>query len=538
MDKVDFTTRSSILRVAALINVAALLLTLFFTKMGYSAEIKYIGAPGFECPECHRDISKACVLSGSIEKGDFDKLKEKIGHRTSAYKDRVLCDVLYLDSPGGSFLEAVLIMDSIHESMIITGVRKGDVCLSACAIIWLGGARPGGHSLDNPRADRRLWPGGTIGFHAPYPQLNKGDYSSEQVMKAFLGAFSLSQDLLKIYSRRRIPLWFAAKLMQPRISDFYYIDDVEAASLVGANVMVDLKSHSFPSHNERATACYNISYWSKNLSAKGKNEASFSNNESNFKTLDEYLNFFNLNYLTQLPHKYLMSIEIELNSVGLLPDKLNYNYDVSEIFQSIPSDELTARNVYQLLAQFLGPRFSYEAPGVLVYTGDRKNFKDPWRLFIGPGVVGPHDENIRDRGDICIIEERKSNESSVSFYGSDIDGYLSQWIIHLNGSLLGLPASTKLTALTQERSRSVSRHPKPSWCAKAGTVVEITICNDAELSALENEYVKVFDEKRSLNSNAAKQIARNVISARNGCGSDRSCIAAIYVRGIERLGGL
>ena len=58
-----------------------------------------------------KHAAKVCLLEGKIVAGDLDKIRRFIGTRTSAYKQEVRCDILYLNSPGGLFGESIEIME-------------------------------------------------------------------------------------------------------------------------------------------------------------------------------------------------------------------------------------------------------------------------------------------------------------------------------------------------------------------------------------------------------------------------------------------
>ena len=54
--------------------------------------------------------------------------------------------------------------------------RKADlICMSGCALIFMAGSKTD-NSGDDPRTDRILEVGGTIGFHAPYDALGQAKF--------------------------------------------------------------------------------------------------------------------------------------------------------------------------------------------------------------------------------------------------------------------------------------------------------------------------------------------------------------------------
>jgi hypothetical protein len=138
-------------------------------------------------------------------------------------------------------------------------------------------------------------------------------------------------------------------------------------------------------------------------------------------------------------------------------------------------------------------------------------------------------KSVRYLGNAGLLENRDHVD------GSGIDRMLSEWILGLNGAMVGLPPDTKLIDLPKWKSAPVKVHRRPSWCPNSQTEVELTICDDAQLSFLDMEYVDLFASVRERNAEAARQIARLVMNERNGCGNDKSCIAIAYRRAIDRL---
>lgn len=71
---------------------------------------------------------------------------------------------LCIDGPGGSYAEALLIVDALAEFRIWTVVPSQAQCLSACAVAFMGGTYVDEASL---MPLRQLMPGADLGFHAP-----------------------------------------------------------------------------------------------------------------------------------------------------------------------------------------------------------------------------------------------------------------------------------------------------------------------------------------------------------------------------------
>ena len=99
-------------------------------------------------------------LSGTIEVGDLQKTLRKMRLFEST-EAPTLC----LDSPGGSYDEALIIAEFILNRHLSTAVEADGSCLSACVIIFLAG-NISSAGLIVPA--RTLDVAGKVGFFAPY----------------------------------------------------------------------------------------------------------------------------------------------------------------------------------------------------------------------------------------------------------------------------------------------------------------------------------------------------------------------------------
>lgn len=128
-------------------------------------------------------------LEGEIEVGDAIELSAKL--KPSA-NGQVLC----LNSPGGELREGIALFYAIwNKASIVTRVRSGDVCASACAIAFMGGSRKVGTGAIRSRQSV-VEPGASLAFHAPRLQIPEADrYSSTAVQAAYAMAVE-SMDLL------------------------------------------------------------------------------------------------------------------------------------------------------------------------------------------------------------------------------------------------------------------------------------------------------------------------------------------------------
>ncbi|QPZ92196.1 hypothetical protein [Thioclava electrotropha] len=114
-------------------------------------------------------------IRGEIAPGDAETFRNLITDKASEIFDPITGGVnmrpvvVSLDSDGGDFYEGLKLSDSIRG--FATFVGKGDRCLSACAIAFLGGSERmlRGYPMWNARY---VHTEGVVGFHAPFSSLS------------------------------------------------------------------------------------------------------------------------------------------------------------------------------------------------------------------------------------------------------------------------------------------------------------------------------------------------------------------------------
>lgn len=156
-----------------------------------------------------------------------------------------------LNSEGGSFVEALKIIDITSENLG-TVVRRGDKCLSACALIFLSGSFDTGED-GFVLLDRHLHAAGTLGFHAPsldIPELN----SLALVNSAYASALKTVSDVLGIVDELNMdPTLFRYMLSTPP-DDMFHIDTPGKASRWRINVY-GITAPEEITHHHIANAC-------------------------------------------------------------------------------------------------------------------------------------------------------------------------------------------------------------------------------------------------------------------------------------------
>jgi hypothetical protein len=185
---------------------------------------------------------QACeiVVDGEILKGDFEVFVTQYNNT----KFGRVC----LNSPGGSYFDGIKIARFINDSRISTRVQADGECYSACAIIFMAGITEVG---DFEYRDRTLEPGGTIGFHAPYPVVAEGKFDTKQVEESFAFAMAEAGDLVGFSGSfdseptrppgdkelsAILPRALLAKMLKKRKDDMYLIKTIGDAILSGINI--------------------------------------------------------------------------------------------------------------------------------------------------------------------------------------------------------------------------------------------------------------------------------------------------------------
>lgn len=104
-------------------------------------------------------------LTGPIREGDSDDLREILTPLRGASRVRpgVPLAAIELSSNGGDVYEGLNIGYLLREFAVASIVRKGDQCLSACALAFLGGTASNLPPKIIP--DRRIEIGGEVAFH-------------------------------------------------------------------------------------------------------------------------------------------------------------------------------------------------------------------------------------------------------------------------------------------------------------------------------------------------------------------------------------
>lgn len=167
-------------------------------------------------------------ITGMFEEGDSARLRQVIlserAPRVAGGKPVRL--VVELSSSGGDVYEGLKVGYLFREFDIVTVVRKGDICLSSCALAFLGGTES---RIPAHVAGRTIEVGGEVGFHSFWlnPQgVKRGpdDVGSSEMTKGFNLARGGSALLMRYAATMNIDPLFVARLLGRPPEEWEYVN--------------------------------------------------------------------------------------------------------------------------------------------------------------------------------------------------------------------------------------------------------------------------------------------------------------------------
>lgn len=186
------------------------------------------------------------LMQGTIEPGDLEKF-------VAVYKEN---QAICLDSPGGDFQVAIKITNFISDPGenwgrdFRTVIGNGHRCLSACALIFMGGVEwYEGQILPN----RRLHVGGELGFHAP--QLlgpRRPAMEEAELIAVYDRAVDDFATLFALFYRIQFPDTLVAEMVRTPSNQMFLIETVQKANFWD----IDLFGFKVPQIDRAAVAHY------------------------------------------------------------------------------------------------------------------------------------------------------------------------------------------------------------------------------------------------------------------------------------------
>ena len=170
-------------------------------------------------------------LHGEIVSGDAERFAEALDEHSERWaRGDGGFPILCLDSPGGSFREALEIVSHLLRDRIvgaITYVPDGARCESACAIIFLAGSKDN-HALNHARV---IHPNAKLGFHSPSLLLRGKDFSADDIARSYSLAL---ETVAQIIDLRKLNLFLPDSLLDGLLrtppEDMLYLETIEQAA--------------------------------------------------------------------------------------------------------------------------------------------------------------------------------------------------------------------------------------------------------------------------------------------------------------------
>lgn len=225
----------------------------FFTGVGaHGAEFRMVATSG------DQEEFARINLTGAIVSGDAEKLQAIFDREMSGYFFDTHYVTLTMDSLGGSFSEAIKLMDMFGRVKIATRVAKDASCLSACAVAFMGGNRviANVHSIN-----RIVEPGGRLGFHAPSLNLS-GDtlVPAPLLQSSYANALGAIAGILERRDLFQIQTSLVETIISTPPEEIYTLETVD--DFARWNIAVEIDQSTWkPDETDVSRMCLNSAAW-------------------------------------------------------------------------------------------------------------------------------------------------------------------------------------------------------------------------------------------------------------------------------------
>lgn len=182
-------------------------------------------------------VSHTIRLTGPIESGDADRMRKMLEplRRTTVAAGAPLATV-ELSSSGGDLYEGLKLGYLFREFDVATVVRARDICLSACALAFLGGTQS--HAPPQAVPSRGIEIGGQVGFHnfslTSPAELTAGSRDARDgVARGFGAARGGAAALVRYAAQMGVDATFVARMMAQAPEAWDYVETDEAFVTLG-----------------------------------------------------------------------------------------------------------------------------------------------------------------------------------------------------------------------------------------------------------------------------------------------------------------
>lgn len=206
---------------AAAFLSASMALAVDFSTAVAASRVPYGGEPA----------SLRLRMTGMIEPGDGDKLHDILGRLAAPTPDKSsdILGTIELSSMGGNLSDGFQIGMLLRKYNMIAVVRQRDICMSSCALAFLGGNVH--HVESKDRQECNLEIGGKVAFHNFFLNRNglRESTSTDPVesrLQGFRDARGGAAMLVKYAGALGLPPNFVASMMGRPVEEFQYIETV------------------------------------------------------------------------------------------------------------------------------------------------------------------------------------------------------------------------------------------------------------------------------------------------------------------------
>jgi hypothetical protein len=190
-------------------------------------------------------VLNSIQVTGLFEPGDADRLRTLLTRlrTTSVATPGMPLATASLSSPGGDLYEGLNVGYLFKEFDVATLVHNGDLCLSACALAFLGGTAS--HSPPTLVPNRSIQIGGQVGFHNFYinprsPSLPATNDAATNMTTGFNLARGGSSLLVRYAAAMSLDPAFVARMLGRPSEEWEYIDiDGEFVDLSSCPIGLD-----------------------------------------------------------------------------------------------------------------------------------------------------------------------------------------------------------------------------------------------------------------------------------------------------------
>jgi len=247
------------------LRLKCLFVSALFPIVASSAEIELVHLrydPDY--PSIVTELSM--TLKGPIKTGDAEKVRSALHSGDTPLQAGATGHAqITLDSQGGSFEEAIRLMDLFREVAISTRIEADAECFSACAVAFLGGHHINEASIYWPH--RTVDPGGILGFHAPsLENVGEGMVPVEVLSISYEVALEAIAAIIERKEEFQIADSLIETILRTPPSEMYTVETIDDYKRWRIGTNVEETPNWRPNQREMARLCRNVFSWENGAS--------------------------------------------------------------------------------------------------------------------------------------------------------------------------------------------------------------------------------------------------------------------------------